>query len=60
MPVEAWNRDNTVRFATGGLAAVDNLIDTATGAAKLKAVFNNRDGRLFPNQFVNVRMLMAK
>jgi multidrug efflux system membrane fusion protein len=60
LPVEAWNRDNTIRFATGRLAAVDNLIDTATGTAKLKAVFENTDGRLFPNQFVNVRMLMAK
>jgi multidrug efflux pump subunit AcrA (membrane-fusion protein) len=60
LPVEAWNRDNTVRIATGRLTAVDNLIDTATGAAKLKAVFDNKDGRLFPNQFVNVRMLMAK
>ncbi len=58
--VEAWNRDNTVLLATGRLTAVDNLIDTATGTAKLKAVFENKDGRLFPNQFVNVRMLMAK
>jgi multidrug efflux pump subunit AcrA (membrane-fusion protein)/beta-lactamase regulating signal transducer with metallopeptidase domain len=58
--VEAWNRDNTVLLATGRLIAVDNLIDTATGTAKLKAVFENKDGRLFPNQFVNVRMLMTK
>jgi multidrug efflux pump subunit AcrA (membrane-fusion protein) len=58
--VEAWNRDNTVLLATGRLTAIDNLIDTATGTAKLKAVFENKDGRLFPNQFVNVRMSMAK
>jgi membrane fusion protein, multidrug efflux system len=58
--VEAWNRDNTVLLATGRLIAVDNLIDTATGTAKLKAEFDNKDGRLFPNQFVNVRMPMAK
>ncbi len=58
--VEAWNRDNTILLATGRLIAVDNLIDTATGTAKLKAEFDNKDGRLFPNQFVNVRMPMAK
>ena len=58
VPVEAWNRDVTVRLATGRLAAVDNLIDPPTGTAKLKAVFDNKDGRLFPNQFVNVRMVM--
>ncbi len=59
LPVEVWNRDNTVRIATGRLAAVNNLIDQTTGTAKLKAVFQNADGRLFPNQFVNVRMLVA-
>lgn len=58
--VEAWSRDNTTRLATGRVGAVDNLIDATTGTAKLKAVFENKDGRLFPNQFVNVRMLMAK
>jgi len=58
VPVEAWNRDNTVRFATGRLTAVDNQIDQATGMAKLKAVFANKDDALFPNQFVNVRLLV--
>ena len=56
VPVEAWNRDNTVRLETGLLTAVDNQIDQATGTAKLKAVFDNRDDSLFPNQFVNIRM----
>jgi multidrug efflux system membrane fusion protein len=57
-PVEVWNRDNSAKIATGRLVAVDNQIDGTTGTAKLKAVFDNKDGALFPNQFVNVRMLM--
>ena len=54
--VEAWNRDNTVRLAAGRLTAIDNQIDADTGTARLKAVFDNQDGVLFPNQFVNVRL----
>jgi multidrug efflux system membrane fusion protein len=57
LPVEAWNRNNNAKIATGRLTAVDNQIDPATGTAKLKAVFDNKDGALFPNQFVNVHML---
>jgi multidrug efflux pump subunit AcrA (membrane-fusion protein) len=56
--VEAWNRDNSVKLAIGRLTAVDNQIDVTTGTAKLKAVFDNKDEALFPNQFVNVRMLV--
>jgi multidrug efflux system membrane fusion protein len=56
LPVEAWNRDNTVKFATGRLTALDNQIDPNTGTVKLKAVFDNKDAALFPNQFVNVRL----
>jgi multidrug efflux system membrane fusion protein len=59
IPVEAWNRDNSVKIATGRLTAVDNRIDEATGTAKLKAVFDNKDDALFPSQFVNVRMLLS-
>ena len=58
MRVEAWNRDNTVKVATGQLIAVDNQIDPKTGTVKLKAVFDNKDRALFPNQFVNVRLLL--
>ncbi len=58
LPVEAWNRDNTVKIATGRLTAVDNQIDMDTDTVKLKAVFDNQNEALFPNQFVNVRMLM--
>ncbi len=54
--VEAWNRDNSAKIATGRLTAVDNLIDQNTGTVKLKAEFENRDGALFPNQFVNVHL----
>jgi multidrug efflux system membrane fusion protein len=56
MKVEAWNRDESRILATGVLKTVDNQIDTATGTLKLKAEFPNEDERLFPNQFVNVRM----
>ena len=58
MPVEAWNRDMTVKIATGRLTAVDNQIDQTSGTARLKAAFENKDGALFPNQFVNVRLLI--
>ncbi len=55
--VEAWNRSNTARIATGRVVAVDNQIDPIAGTAKFKAVFDNKDGALFPSQFVNVRVL---
>ncbi len=58
LPVEAWDRENTKRLATGALITVDNQIDVTTGTVKLKAQFPNGDGALFPNQFVNVRMLV--
>jgi membrane fusion protein, multidrug efflux system len=54
--VEAWDRRETAVLATGVLKTLDNQIDTATGTLKLKAEFTNEDDRLFPNQFVNVRM----
>jgi multidrug efflux system membrane fusion protein len=55
---QAWNRRDTVRVATGRLTAIDNQIDQATGTVKFKAMFDNKDGALFPNQFVNVRLLV--
>ena len=54
--VEAWNRSESAVLATGVLKTVDNQIDIATGTLRLKAEFTNEDERLFPNQFVNVRM----
>jgi len=58
LAAEAWSRDIKVKYATGHLTAVDNQIDTASGTVKLKAVFDNKDGALYPNQFVNVRLIL--
>ncbi len=58
VPVEAWSRDMHTKFATGRLAGADNQIDRETGTLKFKAVFENKDRALFPNQFVNVRLPM--
>ena len=58
LPVEAWDRDLRARLAAGSLAAIDNQVDTATGTVKLKAIFPNEDRSLFPNQFVNARLLV--
>jgi membrane fusion protein, multidrug efflux system len=56
MPVEAWDRNDKVKIATGVLQTVDNQIDTTTGTIKLRAQFENADEQLFPNQFVNIRL----
>ena len=56
--VEAWDRDQKNKIATGALLTIDNQIDVTTGTVKLKAVFGNEDRMLFPNQFVNARMLL--
>jgi len=58
LPVDAYDREQKVKLAAGTLLTVDNQIDPATGTVKLKAQFPNEDGSLFPNQFVNVRMLL--
>jgi multidrug efflux system membrane fusion protein len=58
MAVEAFNRDFHTQLATGTLAALDNQVDASTGTVKIKAVFPNEDGMLFPNQFVNARLLV--
>ncbi len=55
---EAWDRANTSKLATGALLTVDNQIDTTTGTAKLKAVFGNADNALYPNQFVNIHLVL--
>jgi multidrug efflux system membrane fusion protein len=56
--VEAYDRDNATKLATGKLLTIDNQIDTTTGTYKLKAVFDNTKNELFPNQFVNVHLLV--
>ncbi|MGV8059172.1 MAG: MdtA/MuxA family multidrug efflux RND transporter periplasmic adaptor subunit [Smithellaceae bacterium] len=56
LPVFAYDQEGKVLLAGGKLLAVDNQIDTTTGTIKLKAIFENRDNKLFPNQFVNIRL----
>jgi multidrug efflux system membrane fusion protein len=58
LSVEAYDRAGQKRLATGTLQSTDNQIDPTTGTTKLKAVFDNTDQALFPNQFVNVRLLL--
>jgi multidrug efflux system membrane fusion protein len=58
LPVDAFDRDLTHKLETGELATVDNQIDTTTGTVRLKAIFPNADDGLFPNQFVNPRLLI--
>jgi membrane fusion protein, multidrug efflux system len=58
LPVEAYNRDNSEKLASGTLLTMDNQIDNTTGTSKLKAIFDNNDFELFPNQFVNIRLLL--
>jgi multidrug efflux system membrane fusion protein len=58
LPVEAWDRSQTTKIATGKLFTIDNQIDTTTGTVKLRALFDNKNGTLFPNQFVNTRLLV--
>lgn len=56
--VDAFDRDFQTKLATGKLLAIDNQVDPTTGTLRLKAVFENEDGLLFPNQFVNARLLV--
>jgi multidrug efflux system membrane fusion protein len=56
LPVEAYDRNGDDKLATGTLVTVDNQIDVTTGTSKLKAIFDNKDNILFPNQFVNVKL----
>ncbi|MBS0261761.1 MAG: MdtA/MuxA family multidrug efflux RND transporter periplasmic adaptor subunit, partial [Planctomycetes bacterium] len=56
--VEAYNRDFKTRLAVGKLTAIDNQVDATTGTLRFKADFENQDHMLFPNQFVNIRLLI--
>jgi len=58
LKAEAFDRDDTAKLATGTLLAVDNQIDQTTGTSRLKAVFDNQNNALFPNQFVNLHLLL--
>ena len=57
--VDAFDREQTKKLASGKLLALDNQIDTTTGTVKLRAIFDNRNQALFPNQFVNTRLLVT-
>jgi membrane fusion protein, multidrug efflux system len=56
LEVDAYSRDDETKLGTGKLMTIDNQIDQTTGTAKLKAVFDNKDSRLWPNQFVNANL----
>ena len=56
--VEAWSRDGSQKIATGRLLTTDNQIDPNTGTFRCKATFDNSNGALFPNQFVNARLIV--
>jgi len=58
LEVDAFSRDDQTKLATGKLLTIDNQIDQTTGTGKLKAVFDNKDNALWPNQFVNARLLL--
>jgi membrane fusion protein, multidrug efflux system len=58
LTVDAFDRDDTAKIASGKLLTIDNQIDTTTGTYKLKSTFNNENNVLFPNQFVNVHLLV--
>ena len=59
LTVQAWDREQKKLLARGTLLSLDNEIDSATGTIKVKARFPNTDRILYPNQFVNVRLLVA-
>jgi multidrug efflux system membrane fusion protein len=60
LTVEAWDRELKNKLADGNLETIDNQIDPTTGTLKLRAVFGNTNGRLYPSQFVNARLLVEQ
>ncbi len=58
LEVDAYSRDDQTKIAAGKLVTIDNQIDQSTGTGRLKSVFENKDQSLWPNQFVNVRLLL--
>ena len=58
LPVDAYDRSSAKKLASGYLLTTDNQIDPTTGTVRLRAVFENKDNRLFPNQFVNAKLLI--
>jgi multidrug efflux system membrane fusion protein len=60
LTVEAWDRELKDKLADGTLETIDNQIDPTTGTLKLRAVFGNSNGKLYPSQFVNARLLVEQ
>ena len=60
LPVDAYDRDLKKKLSQGTLLTMDNQIDQTTGTLKLRAIFDNKDDALFPNQFVNARLLVEE
>jgi multidrug efflux system membrane fusion protein len=58
LPVDAWDRSQSVKITSGTLSAVDTVVDPTTGSVKLRALFDNKDSKLFPAQFVNIKLLV--
>lgn len=58
LPLEAWDRSGQHKVATGKVISYDNQIDTTTGTLKLRAIYDNKNGTLYPNEFVNTRLLV--
>ncbi len=58
LPIEAWDRANEKKIAGGKVISFDNQIDTTTGTVKVRAQFDNKKGALYPNEFVNTRLLV--
>jgi len=58
LPVDAYDRSQTTKLTSGNLSAVDTVVDPTTGSVKLRALFDNKDSKLFPAQFVNIRLLV--
>jgi membrane fusion protein, multidrug efflux system len=58
LPLDAWDRANEKKIATGKVTSFDNQIDTTTGTIKVRAQFDNKTGALYPNEFVNTRVLV--
>src|SRR5262249_8063674 len=59
LAVEAYSRDDQTKLASGKLVTIDNQIDPTTGTVRFKAMFDNRDLSLWPNQFVNIRLMLT-
>jgi membrane fusion protein, multidrug efflux system len=60
LEVDAYSRDDQQKLATGKLETINNQIDQTTGTVQLKAIFDNPDNALWPNQFVNAHLLLKK